>query len=126
MIQYHFTVMYHDGEVKKYLDPNFQERVQKLLRATKEPLCLYLKPNEKLLYFERESFEAYANEHIPQTELIKQTQTDGLFRNKYTVYDEHGNIDKGSLWKRHGNELVLVDNDRYVNKTYHHLDFIEV
>lgn len=126
MIQYHLTVKYQDNTTKKYLHPDFRQIVKELLSAEKEPLSVYVKPLDKQLYFERESFEAYANEHINQTELIKQTQTNGLYRNKYTVYDEHSNIDIGSLWKRDGNELLLVDRDRYVARDYNEDTFEEI
>ncbi len=92
-----------------------------------EPICLYFPTTKKYLVYKKELFLGYLKDEIEQTELIEDTQCDGLFRNRNLMETHLGeSVDKDSLWKKQGEFMILVDDDSFVTSNYFEENFYKV
>ena len=92
-----------------------------------EPICLYFPTTKKYLVYDKNLFEAFLKGDIEQTQLIEQTQCDGLFRNKNLMDTRLGEtVDSGSLWTLQGDVLVLVFEDGTIFAEYNEASFDKV
>lgn len=72
---------------------------------------------DKVLFFDRELFEAFQEGGLHYSELIQQTECDGLYRNWFRVTYNGVEIEAGALWVLRGNVLTMVDNDEFATFT---------
>lgn len=67
------------------------------------------------LLFDREKFIDFLNDKISESQLFKELDMMFYYRNINDLLTDDGqDIDAGSLWRRFGQILVLVDEDNYV------------
>lgn len=79
-----------------------------------EPLKIVFTSTGKTLYADKAKFMAFVDGEISQQELIESTACDDVYRNTDDVLtDDHFIIEKGHLWKAHGKEVTLIDEDNY-------------
>lgn len=49
-----------------------------------------------------------------------------MYRNYYDITSNEGvHIDAGSLWRRSGQLMILVDDDQYISFPYYETEFYE-
>lgn len=120
------------GGIKLTLkDRNFKQMIEYLHDKPgikeHEPICLYFPTTKKYLVYKKELFLGYLKGEIEQTELIEETQCDGLYRNKNLIDTNLGeSIDAGALWKKQGNYLTLVNDDGYIQTEFFEESFEKV
>jgi hypothetical protein len=81
-----------------------------------EPLKITFPGTGKVLYFDRNLFEAFSRGELSYSDLIKQTEIEELYRNWLEIETTESVIEPGALWKRIGNFLTLVDDDMFVER----------
>lgn len=111
--------IYANGEKLTVTNKSFTESVKMVLNGTfikrGTPIKVFFPSTKKTLYFDDDYFRSYIQGNLDQAELIELTECDGLFRNKLEIETpKHPEIDPGSLWKKQGNHLILVDKDDYI------------
>lgn len=78
-----------------------------------DPLMLIFSTG-KILYFDKETFFQFNQGEMSHAELIRQTECQGLFRNKTFIKSGKYEIEPESLWLLRGKELVLIDSDEHI------------
>jgi hypothetical protein len=123
--------IFSDGSILEINDKSFRAAITKVmtdhLTFENQPLKVVFPTTKKVLYFDLNTFYAYLKEDIDQMELIEKTQCQGLFRNNTflkTNTDEE--IEPHCLWKKHGSEMHLVDDDIPVISPFREELFTEV
>ena len=122
--------IFTDGSTLE-LDKSFRDAVTKVmnnhLTFENQPIKVVFPTTKKVLYFDMNVFYAYLKNDIEQLELIEKTQCDGLFRNNtFLKTDTDEEIEPHSLWKKHGREMHLVNDDIPVKCDYLEKLFIEI
>lgn len=112
--------IYANGEKLTVTNKSFTESVKMVLNGAfikrGTPIKVYFPSTKKTLYFDDDYFRSYIQGNIDQAELIELTECDGLFRNKLEIdTKKYLEIEYGSLWKKQGNHLILIDKDDYIN-----------
>lgn len=123
--------IFSDGSILEINDKSFRAAITKVmtdhLTFENQPLKVVFPTTKKVLYFDLNSFYAYLKEDIDQMELIEKTQCEGLFRNNtFLKTNTEEEIEPHSLWKKHGNEMHLVNDDIPVKCDYIEKLFIEI
>lgn len=91
------------------------------------PIKVVLEEEGKTLYFDERLFGAYIAESITYEQLIEATECDCLLRNIREFELSTGeNISHGSLWKKKGDEIILIDDDQYICIELPASNFIQV
>lgn len=106
------------SELKEALAPIFEENVF-------DPLYLIFTESGLKFHFSKNLFYAYWKGEISFHELSEESNIKDLWRNKVPIVNiKVGEIDSGSLWKQIHDDLILVDEDRYLTATIN-LTFFE-
>lgn len=83
--------------------------------AEYEPLKMVILNTGQMLYMDKNAFSAYLAGDITQSELVKLTQCEELYRNKVEITTEdYYTVDAGNLWKLSNKRLTLVDSDYHI------------
>lgn len=91
------------------------------------PIKVVLDDEQKTLYFDENKFGAYIAGVITYDELIQATECDCLLRNIREFELSSGQtIPCASLWKKKGDEIILVDDDHYICIELPDSNFIQV
>lgn len=122
---------YTDAITLRTTTKTFEQAVNFIMKvprfASHPPLKMVVESTGKILYFDEPKFQAFIDGNLEAAELIDQTECDGLFRNKVDVQiAKHDIIDSGSLWKRKGKTLYLIDEDRHLPIVFPDDNFIEI
>lgn len=122
--------IFTDGSTLE-LDKSFREAITKVmndhLTFENQPIKVVFPTTKKVLYFDMNVFYAYLKNDIEQLELIEKTQCDGLFRNNtFLKTDTDEEIEPQCLWKKHGSEMHLVNDDIPVKCDYIEKLFVEI
>ena len=89
-----------------------------------EPLKIVFTSTGKTLYADKAYFHSFLENNISMQELIELTQCDELYRNTNNITTDDGfTVDKGSLWKAKGKEVILIDEDNYATAKLNKLLF---
>ena len=89
-----------------------------------EPLKIVFTSTGKTLYADKAYFHSFLENNISMQELIELTQCDELYRNTNDITTDDGfTVDKGSLWKAKGKEVILIDEDNYATAKLNKLLF---
>lgn len=89
-----------------------------------DPLKIVFTSTGKTLYADKGYFHSFLDNNISMEELIELTQCDELYRNTNDILtDDHFIIDKGYLWKAHGKEVTLIDEENYATAKLNKLLF---
>lgn len=127
------TLIFHytDAITLRTTTKTFEEAVNFIMKvprfASHPPLKMVVESTGKILYFDETKFKAFVEGEISQIILIQETQSDGLYRNKVDIQiAKHDIIDSGSLWKRKGKTLYLIDEDRHLPIVFPDDNFIEI
>ena len=66
----------------------------------------------KQLYFNKSEWNEFLNNTLSIQELFENCETEGLWRNTETVnFENKLDLDPKALWRKKGNQLILVDDD---------------
>lgn len=80
-----------------------------------DPIKLIFKSTGKVLYMDRNVFNAFLDKQIDMEELIEKTQCLDVMRNTTNLKTEEGEVlYEGSLWKMTAKEMVLISDDEYI------------
>ena len=118
----HFRIIYAKGIRLSLKDKTFKEAMELVFRSSfangAQPLKMVFTSTGKMLYMDKNAFEAYLNGTITMKDLIGLTEIDELYRNrKEVVSNENQTVDPGSLWKLKQKTLTLVDDDHHITHT---------
>lgn len=111
---------YPNGEKLTVTNKSFLESVKMVLNGKFDkigtPIKVLFPTTKKVLYFDDDYFQSYLADNISQSELIELTECDGLYRNKEDRNDfKHPFVEKGALWKKQGDSMILIDRDQYIS-----------
>lgn len=114
-----FEFIYANGDKLAVTNKSFTDALKMVLNGTfikrGTPIKVYFPSTQKTLYFDDDYFRSYIQGNIDQPELIELTECDGLFRNKMEIETtKYPEIEPGSLWKKQGSHLILIDKDDYI------------
>lgn len=83
------------------------------------PEKVFIKSEKITLLFDRAVFRLFLNNEISETEMYTRLDITLYYRNSVDYLTEENQvIDAGSLWKREGDNLFLVDDDNLVECVY--------
>ncbi|MBY0485594.1 MAG: hypothetical protein K2P85_00140 [Flavobacteriaceae bacterium] len=95
--------------------------------TTFTPTKIVAESTGKIFYFDELKFKAFIAGDYTESEIIKLTECDGLFRNTEEVsVNKNDLVDPGALWKLQSNHYVLIDEDRYICIKAPNSNFIEI
>jgi hypothetical protein len=114
--------IYANGEKLTVTNKSFTESVKMVLNGTfikrGTPIKVFFPSTKKTLYFDDDYFRQYIQGNLDQSELIELTECDGLYRNKIEIETKkYLEVEHGSLWKKQGNNFILIDKDDYIEVT---------
>lgn len=120
----HFRIIYAKGIRLSLKDKTFKEAMELVWRSSfaneAQPLKMVFTSTGKMLYMDKNAFEAFLDGRITMQDLINLTEIEELYRNRVEVVsNENITVDPGCLWKLNNKILTLVDDDQYVT---HQLD----
>lgn len=118
----HFRIIYAKGIRLTLKDKTFKEAMELVWRSSfangAEPLKMVFTSTGKMLYMDKNAFEAFLNGTITMQDLIQLTEIDELYRNRVEVVsNEQVRVDPGSLWKLKQKTLTLIDDDQHITHT---------
>ena len=92
-----------------------------------DPIKVVFNSTKKVLYFDKNKFQAFANGEKDLEELVEETQCDGVFRNIVDIELRKDHIiEHASLWKKVDNNFILIDDDQHIAVECTGGNFIEV
>lgn len=84
-----------------------------------EPLLLELEAEGTKLFYSAPALYWYISGERSFDETIQALHCDALYRNKADLETNKGyQVEKGSLWLRRGNNMILVNDDEFVTCNY--------
>lgn len=89
-----------------------------VIGETQEPIKIEFLSTGKLLYAHKETFMAFLQKEISMEQLIESTNCDDVYRNVLPIYCQGNEVEQGYLWIRHENQMVLVDDDDYIDTSW--------
>lgn len=80
------------------------------------PVKILFPKTGKVLYADENKFQSFINGEISTEDLINAVQCDAVVRNNEDLFmNESGvNVEAGSLWKKIGNQCVLIHEDEHI------------
>ena len=89
-----------------------------------DPIKIVFDSTGKTLFAHKQYFHDFLRKEITLQKLVELTQCENIYRNTNDIIsNENTTIDKGSLWKAIGKDLVLVDDDQYITAQLNKLLF---
>lgn len=118
----HFRIIYAKGIRLTLKDKTFKEAMQLVWQSSfsngAEPLKMVFTSTGKMLYMDKNAFNAYLSGVLTMQDLIELTEIDELYRNRIDVVsNEKAPVEAGSLWKLKQKTLTLIDDDSHVTHT---------
>jgi hypothetical protein len=113
------TYHYEKGVTLTTKTKSFYDSVKFILErqepTTFTPVKLVISSTGLTLYFDEEKFKLFINHEITQTDLIADTNCEGVFRNEFDIeIAKQDIIESGRLWKLLNKKYILIDKDRYL------------
>lgn len=125
-----YRIIYPRGIRLTLKDKTFKEAMEMVwmsdIANNTEPLKMVFTGTGKILYMDKNAHLAFLRGEIAMPELIEQTETDELYRNRIDVIsNEKETVEAGGLWKCRQQTLILIDDDRNVTHKLN-LDIFEI
>lgn len=117
MIIKDLKIIYENSAILSISGKTFKEAVKTALTKkdeANEPLCFVFSSSKKILYFNRNLFQAFFDDQISLEELITETSITSLYRNHNEIKISGVSIDPGSLWGFKNQKLQLIDDDLFL------------
>lgn len=125
-----FKIIYPKGIRLCLKDKTFKEAMHIVWNSEfsngVEPLKMVCTSTGKMLYMDKNAFQAYLSGSITMQDLVQLTEIDELYQNRIDVVsNEQITVDAGSLWKLNQKVLTLIDDDQNVTHSLN-LDIFEI